>query len=300
MLSMDEIRPRLKEVKFAFYRLRKNPLSLLGIGIVLVFVVITIFAPLMASPNQPNPYKTPKVVSYEPLPPGREYWFGTSGLPGYSDIYYGVIWGTRISFMLAIVVVGLALLLGISIGSIAGYLGGNVDEILMRMTDVFFALPSLLLAMVLVSILGKGTMVVITALTIVWWPAYARLIRAEILRVKESLFVEAARVMGVGEFTILFKHVLPNSISPILVLASLDMGRVVLSTAALGFLGLGFDPGTAEWGILISEGRQWFLHGAWWITFFPGLAILTYVLGWNLLGDALRDILDPRTRRGVI
>jgi peptide/nickel transport system permease protein len=299
VLSKEELGPRLKEARFAIYRLKANPLSVLGIAIILSFVVIALLAPILASPNQPDPYKTPKVVSYQPLPPSQEHLFGTSGMPGYSDIYYGVIWGTRVSFMLAVVIVGLALSIGLTIGSVAGYLGGKIDEALMRGTDIFFALPSLLLAMVLISVIGRGTMVVVTALTIVWWPGFARLIRAEILRVKQSLFVEAARAMGISEYTILLKHVIPNAISPVLVLASLDMGRIVLSTAALGFLGVGFDPGTAEWGIIISEGRNWLLHGAWWITVFPGIAILAYVLGWNLLGDALRDILDPRTRRGM-
>ena len=299
MLSKEELRPRLKEARFALYRLKANPLSILGIGIIVFFVALAFLAPFVAPPNQPDPYKTPKVVSYQPLPPSPENPFGTSGMPGYSDIYYGVIWGTRISFMLAVVIVGLAVTIGILVGSVAGYLGGKVDEMLMRMTDIFFALPSLLLAMVLISVLGRGMMVVVTALIIVWWPGFARLIRAEILRVKESLYIEAARAMGIREYVILFRHVLPNSISPVLVLASLDMGRVVLSTAALGFLGLGFDPGTAEWGIIMSEGRNWLLHGAWWVTIFPGIAILAYVLGWNLLGDAFRDILDPRTRRGM-
>jgi len=296
----QNLSPRIKEAKFNIYRLKKNPLSLLGIGMIFFFIVQAIFAPLLAPPNRPDPFRVPTFFSTEPMPPSTEHPFGTTGPPGYYDVFYAVIWGTRISLRISFTVIISALIVGISLGGVAGLYGGKIEEVLMRITDIFLALPGLLLAMAIAAVLGRNIYNLINALIVVWWPVYARVIRAEILRVKSETFVEAARANGCSTGRIILRHILPNVIFPILIVASLDMGRVVLMAASLSFLGLGAQPGTAEWGLIISEGRNWMLRGMWWTTFFPGIAIFAFVLGWNFIGDAFRDILDPRVRRHMI
>ena len=281
--------------------LYSNPLSRIGLIIIAGFLVVAIAAPILASPNYPDPYKIPKAYSPEPLPPSREHPFGTSGPPGYYDIYYGVIWGTRISLRISLLVVGLAVTIGIVVGSISAYFGGVIDNILMRITEVFLSLPGLILAMAIASMMERNLQNMILALIVVWWPGYARIVRAEVLRVKNEPYVEAAKILGLSTPRIIARHILPNAFYTVLVVASMDLGLVVLVASGLGFLGLGAQPGTAEWGIMISEGRNWLLQGAWWPVFFPGLAIFLWVLGWSLLGDGLRDVLDPRTKkRGVL
>lgn len=292
--------PRIKEAKFNIYRLRKNPLSLLGIGIISFFIVQAIVAPVLAPPSKPDPFKVPTFFSHEPIPPNKEHPFGTSGPPGYYDVWYAVIWGTRISLRISITVIASALIIGVTLGGLAGLYGGKIDEVLMRVTDIFLALPGLLLAMAIASVLGRNIYNLTNAMILVWWPVYARVIRAEILRVRSETFVEAARANGCGTVRIIQRHILPNVIFPVIIVASMDMGRVVLMAASLSFLGLGAQPGTAEWGLIISEGRNWMLRGKWWTTFFPGLAIFGFVLGWNFIGDAFRDILDPRVRRHMV
>lgn len=277
--------------------LYSNPLSRLGLVIIAGFLLIAALAPLLAPPNTPDPYQIPKVFSSEPLPPSREHLFGTSGPPGYYDIYYGVVWGTRISLRISLMVVGLAVALGILVGSVSAYFGGIVDNILMRVTDVFLSLPGLILAMAIASMLERSLQNMILALVVVWWPGYARIVRAEVLRVRNEPYVEAAKILGLSTPRIIARHILPNSFYTLLVVASMDLGLVVLVASGLGFLGLGAQPGTAEWGIMISEGRNWLVQGAWWPVFFPGLAIFLWVLGWSLLGDGLRDVLDPRARK---
>jgi len=291
--------PRLKEWRFNLYRIRNNPLSLLGVGLILANVVLAAIAPMIVAPNRPNPFKIPKVVSTEPLPPSSEHPFGTSGPPGYYDIYYGVVWGTRLSLLISFTVITSALALGILVGAIAGLYGGIVDEVVMRITDVFLALPGLVLAMAVASVLGRTIMNLMLALVVTWWPGFARLIRSEVLKIKQETYVEAAKAVGAGTLNVMFRHVLPNAIFPVLITGSMQFGAVVMTASFLGFLGLGAEPGTAEWGMIISEGRNWMLQGAWWTTFFPGMAIFIYVLGWNLLGDAFRDILDPKLRRSA-
>jgi peptide/nickel transport system permease protein len=294
------LEPRLKEWRFNIYRIRNNPISLLGFGLIFFNVVLAAVAPILAAPNTPNPYKIPKIFSTEPMPPSSEHPFGTSGPSGYYDIYYGVVWGSRMSLSISFTVIFAALIIGVLIGTVSGMYGGVVDEVIMRITDVFFALPGLVLAMAVASVLGRTITNLMYALIITWWPGFARLIRGEVLKIKQETYVEASRSVGAGMLTIMFKHVLPNAIFPILIISSMQMGTVVMAATTLSFLGLGAEPGTAEWGAIISEGRNWMLQGAWWTTLFPGMAIFIYVLGWNLLGDAFRDILDPKLRRIII
>ncbi|MCD6083250.1 ABC transporter permease [Candidatus Aerophobetes bacterium] len=295
--------PRIKELKFSFSRIKESPLSLVGLFLILFFVIIAVLAPELAPPKYPhNPYRIPRYgYSAIPRPPSPEHPFGLT--EGQYDIYYGVIWGTRTAFRIGFIVVGSILVIGIVLGSISGYYGGIVDEIIMRVVDTFMSLPTLVLAMALVTALGRSLDNVMKALIIVGWPSYARLIRGDILTVREEGYVEAARAVGCSDLRVILKHVLPNAIYPLLIMASLDIGAMVLTAAALSFLGLGAPVGYADWGQMVSFARNWIVGPpdnplAYWYTItIPGLFILFFVLGWNLLGDAFRDILDPKLRR---
>ena len=291
----------MTELRFWLYQARKNPLSIIGIAIVLIFVIIAILAPVMAPPAEGHidSYQIPRDgYSPTPKPPSQEHKFGTT--QGQYDIFYGVMWGTRSAFKVGLLVIGMVLVIGILLGSIAGYFGGLVDEIIMRITDIFMAFPPLILAMAITVALGPSLNSVIIALTLVSWPIYTRLIRGDILAVREEDYVEAARGVGSSHLRIIARHILPNSIYPTLIMASLDIGAVVLSAAALSFLGLGAPEGYADWGQMIQFSRNWIVGppgnplAYWYTVTIPGLFILFFVLGWNLLGDAFRDILDPR------
>ncbi|MBE0478162.1 ABC transporter permease [Candidatus Aerophobetes bacterium] len=297
------IEPQIKELQFALGRIRKSPLSVIGLCIILVFVGIALLAPFICPPQHPHePYRIPRYgYSMTPSPPSWEHPFGRT--EGQYDIFYGVIWGTRTAFRIGFIVVGSILVIGIVAGSVSGYYGGIIDEIVMRIVDTFMSLPTLILAMALVTALGRNMDNVMLALIVVGWPAYARLMRGNILSVREQTYVEAARATGISDFGIIFKHVLPNAIYPLLIMASLDIGAMVLIAAALSFLGLGAPVGYADWGQMISFARNWIVGppgnplAYWYAVTIPGLFIVLFVLGWNLLGDAFRDILDPKIRR---
>ena len=298
--------PFLKELKFSLRRIGKSPLSVMGISIVLFFAAIALLAPVLAPPGHPSQAGDPYIIpresySSEPVPPNTEHPFGTA--EGQWDIYYGVVWGTRTAFRIGFLVVGGVLAISIIVGTIAGYYGGLIDEILMRVVDVVWAFPGLILAMAFVIAFGQSLDSVMLALVLVGWSSYARVIRAEILRVKQEDYVEAARAVGCSDLRVMIKHVLPNSIYPIVIMASLDIGSIVLSAAALSFLGLGAPQGYADWGQMISFSRNWIMgrpgnpYMYWFTYWIPGLFIFIFVLGWNLLGDAFRDIMDPTLRR---
>jgi peptide/nickel transport system permease protein len=213
-----------------------------------------------------------------------------------------LLYGARVSLKIGIVVVAIALLIGICLGLVSGCFGGWIDELIMRITDIFMSVPGLVLAMAftltvasVIQQVDKLTCTMI-ALSLIWWPSYARIIRGQALSVKELPYIEAARAIGAKNTRIIFKHILPNSLSPVIVAATMDIGRVILIGAGLSFIGVGAQPGTAEWGKLVAEGAS-FLTTAWWHFLFPGLAIFLAVLSFNLLGDGLRDILDPKMRR---
>lgn len=282
-------------------QLLQNKTSLVGIIFIALFALIALFAPILAKPqNKQDSYKMPQ-ASYEiePSAPSYEHILGTT--ENQYDLYYGLIWGTRLAFKISIIVVFFAVIIGILIGGIAGYNSGIIDEILMRFTDIIFAVPSMVLAMVIAALLGRGMLNMILALTVVAWPSYARLIRGEVLKIKELDYISSARVMGAGGFHIFFKHILPNALNPLIIMAGLDMGYIVLTASSLSFLGLGVPAGTADWGQLVALSRNWILgtYGnpfAYWYTLvFPGGALVLFVLSWNLIGDGLRDILDPKT-----
>lgn len=279
-----------------------NPVSILGLAIVITFVGVAAAAPWLAPcSGRTNPYEIPREgFSGIPLPPSDKHPFGTT--QGQYDIYYGVIWGTRTAFRVGLIVTSSVALLGVALGTIAGYFGGVVDEMIMRVVDVFMAFPYLVAAMAVAAILGKGLDKVMLAMVVFGWMPYARLIRSAVLSVKLNCYIEASRAIGLNDVRIILKHVLPNTIQPVFVMASMDIGSMVLWASTLSFLGLGGEPGYADWGQLISVARNWIIGPAgdpfryWYTVIYPGGAILFFVLGWNLLGDAFRDILDPRIR----
>ncbi len=281
--------------------LKRKPMSLIGFALIGFFVAVAVAAPVLAppEPGARDVYQIPQDgYSPDPVRPTPEHIFGTTEQQ--YDLYYGMVWGTRTAFRVALSVVTIALFIGILMGAAAGFYGGWVDEVIMRFTDVMLAFPDLVLAVVIVSVRGPGLGNVMIAVTVVSWPAYARLLRGEVLSLKERDFVAAARALGASDFRILFRHIIPNAIYPLLVVASLSMGRLVITAAALSFLGLGAPAGYADWGQLISLSRNWILGSSgnplefWHTVFIPGFTIFLFVLGWNLLGDAVRDILDPR------
>jgi peptide/nickel transport system permease protein len=290
--------------KYLLYKLRQNPLSIVGITIILIFIAIAILAPVIAPPKAGtiDPFQIPR-YGFSPIPqaPSAEHPFGLT--QGQYDIFYGIIWGTRSAFKVGILVIGSVVGIGIVLGSIAGYFGGIIDEIIMRIADIFLAFPPLILAMAITVALGPSLNSVILALITVSWPIYTRLLRGDILSVREEDYVQSAKGIGASPFRIIVRHILPNSIYPTLVMASLDIGAVVLSAAALSFLGLGAPEGYADWGQMIQFARNWIVGppgdplAYWYTVTIPGLFILFFVLGWNLLGDAFRDILDPRLGR---
>ncbi len=277
-----------------------RPTSLAGIILVLFFTVVAIAAPLLAPPPNPaEPFTIPRDgFRAEPKPPSEEHIFGTT--EGQYDVYYGIVWGTRTAFRVGLIVTGATLVIGLVIGSIAGYYGGILDDILMRIVEIVMAFPFLLAAITLAAVLrasvSTGIFAGMMALIAFGWPTYARLIRGDILSIKERDYVLAARAIGASDAYILFRYVIPNAIFPTLVVASMDIGSYVLSFAALSFLGLGAEPGYADWGQMISFARNWIpaLDRYSHIILYPGIAILLFVMGWNLIGDAFRDIIDPR------
>jgi peptide/nickel transport system permease protein len=294
--------PSLKESKFMLSRIRKSPLSTMGITIIMFYAAVAVLAPVLAPPVHTDPYIIPRERFFPtPQPPSERHPFGTA--EDQYDIYYGVIWGTRTAFRIGIWVVAASLAIGLALGCISGYYGSVLDELLMRFTDIIFAFPGLILAMAFVVALGPGLDNVLLALVLVGWPSYTRLIRGEILRIKQEDYVEAAKAVGCSDLRIIIRHILPNAVYPILIVATLDIGAIVLSAAALSFLGIGAPVGYADWGQMISFSQNWIFAtkaNPWqyWFTFIiPGVVIFTFVLGWNLLGDAFRDILDPTLRR---
>jgi len=280
--------------------LLKNPVSITGTALVVAFVVVAVFAPLIAPPPIPSePYQIPRQgFLSEPQPPAQGEPMGTT--QGQYDIFYGVVWGTRTAFKIGLIVTSLTFLIGGMVGAVSGYIGGWADEIIQRIVEIFLAFPFLLAALTLATILGakiqNGLITGMIALVVFGWPGYTRLIRGDILAVKNMDYVMAARVVGVPNWRILFRHIIPNSFYSLLVVASLDVGTNVLTFAALSFLGLGTSEGYADWGQLLSYARNWIptLNTHWWIVVFPGLALLLFVLAFNLIGDAFRDALDPR------
>ncbi|HEV2356492.1 MAG TPA: ABC transporter permease [bacterium] len=295
------LRPKVGETGWhrTLRRFRSNPLSVLGAVIVAFFVVVALLAPFLAHPTERNPYMIPHSgYASDPRPPSPGHPFGTT--EEQFDLFYGVVWGARTAFIVALSVVATAVAIALTLGSLSGFYGGPVDEAVMRVTDIFLAFPGLILTVVIVAVLGQSVRNAVIAIAVVEWPTYTRLLRGEFLRVRDMEYVQAARALGSRDLHTIARHVIPNTVYPLLILASLNMGGIVITFAALSFLGLGAPPGYADWGQLVSLSHNWIAGTAgdpftyWYTLIVPGLAIFLFVLGWNLLGDAFRDVFDPR------
>jgi peptide/nickel transport system permease protein len=261
--------------------------------VIILLLGMAAFAPLLAEPNTPSAYQMPRDWTATDAPPGSPgHALGTTADGG--DILYGVIWGSRMSVRLSITVVAVAVVIGVVVGSISSVVGGKVDELLMRIVDVFLSVPELIFPLAIAAVLGPSFTNIIIALAAVLWAKYARIIRSQILRVRESSYVEAATAIGDSPLRIYLKDILPNSVTPVVVQATLEMGHVVLLGATLSFIGLA-EAGLAEWGVLVADGHRGIAAGRWWTATFPGLMIFLWALAFNLVGDGLRDVLDPRT-----
>ena len=273
-----------------------NGTAVLGAVLLIGFIIVAIFAPQIAGKNEINPYQMTRAAwTSKPIAPSAEHPFGVIGG---RDIFYGVVWGTRTAFRLGLIIATFAALIGIVVGSISAYFGGWVDEILMRIVDIFLSIPFLVAAMVMTTILGKGLDKVIIALIVFGWMSTARLIRGNILQAREEQYVLAATALGQKDWKIILKHILPNTIFPVVIQMSMRIGSYVITAAGLSFLGVGAEAGYADWGTILSYSRNWMtmLDQSWFAIVFPGTAMVLFVLAWNLIGDALRDIFDPRMR----
>jgi peptide/nickel transport system permease protein len=269
--------------------LRRNPLLTAGGVLSLLVVIVAVLAPVLA------PYPADAGNATHPsatlLPPSGHHLFGTDQLG--RDVLSRVVYGTRISPLIAVLVLLSACVIGIPLGVAAGYFGGLIDDVIMRITDVFLAFPALLLALAFAAVLSPSVGNTTIAIAITWWPWYTRLIRGQAASVAGRQYVESARALGIPHWKILYRHVLPNSVTPLIVQASLDVGGVILTASALSFLGLGAQDPTPDWGLMVNQGQAYFTT-QWWLVTFPGLAILLTAAAFNLLGDGLRDVLDPR------
>ena len=318
----ERMKSVIRESKGIFDGFKRSPLSFLGVTMIIFFVVVALVAPLLAPPEpDQDPYISPfsgQNPYIYPLPsfPSSEHFFGT--LNGY-DIYYGCVWGTRTAFRIALLVIFIELVIGLSVGSIAGYFGGLIDELMMRLTDIFFAFPSILVAMLFIvalpaewslnlgslslSVTFSPLVKIAITMAIAGCPLYARLIRGEIIRVKSEDYVEAAKAVGCSGLRVMTRHILPNAVHPVLIMAFLDIGGIILFATTLSFLGFGPQEGYAEWGTMISNSRRFLFWSStepfkYIHTFlFPSLFLSAFISGWSFIGDTLRNVLDPMLRR---
>ncbi len=279
----------IKRYDFEIYLLRRNPVTLLGLGIIIFMTLVAIFGPSLA-PYEPLDVKP--AVRLEA--PSRDHWMGTDEYG--RDIFSRVIYATRTDLFIASSAVGIATLIGVFLGAVAGYFGKAVGEVIMRVLDVIQAFPAFILAMALAVALGSGTTTIIYVVAFIMISIFARLMRGEILSARERGYTEAARCMGASETEIIFKQLLPNCITPILVQFALSMSYAILDAAALSFIGLGVRPPLPEWGSMINAGVGYIASGQWWLSIFPGLVMAITILGFNLLADGMRDVFDPKLR----
>ena len=278
----------------AVWFFRRDKVAMVSLIFLSLVILLAVFAPLMTpfpeqGAGEPN-------ITEKLKPPNREHPLGTDKLG--RDLWARILFGARTSLMIGFTVTVLGAFIGTILGAIAGYFGGWIDEIIMRITDVFLAFPPLLLAIIMAAVLGPSITNTIIAITVTWWPWYTRIIRGQAISVRERNYIKAAIVIGVNDRTIIKRHLLPNIMTPVLVQATLDLGSAILVAASLSFIGLGTQPPAADWGVLVSEGRELLLSGRWWLSLYPGLAMFLTVTALNLMGDGVRDAADPRTRGG--
>lgn len=271
---------------------RRDKIAVVSLAVIVFMLILALFAPYLTpypneglgDPNLPNKL----------LPPSGEHWFGTDDVG--RDILARVIYGSRTAMVASFAIVIVAIGIGTTLGAFAGYFGGWTDEIIMRITDIFLAFPPLLLAITIASVLQPNLRNSILAVGLTWWPWYTRLVRAQAISIRERNYVRAARSMGVSDLAIIRRHILPNVLGPVMVQGTLDLGGALLTMAGLSFLGLGVQPPTADWGVMVNDGRAFVQSGRWWIGVFPGLAIFVTTLAFNLLGDGVQTATDPRIR----
>jgi peptide/nickel transport system permease protein len=296
VVSKDQDHPseRLahRRLRYTVRVILRDPLAFFSVLVIIALIILALFGPWIAP--YPEQGKGRTNVPDRFASPSAKYWLGADQLG--RDVLSRIIVGSSIALRVPMIVVILAVAVGAPLGALAGYVGGWLDNLIMRLTDLFLAFPSLLLAVAIVAALGPSLTNAMIAIAISWWPWYARLVRGVTLSLRERYFVEAARSIGVSNRTIVLRHILPNCVTPILVQATIDFGTVILAEGSLAFIGLGTQPPAPDWGLMVSQGRSYILD-QWWISTFPGLAIFVSVLAFNLLGDTLRDILDPRQYR---
>ena len=273
---------------------RRDRIAMLSLIFLLLVLLGALFAPLLTP--YPEQGRGDPNIAEKFQPPSMAHPLGTDALG--RDMWARLLFGARTSLTVGLAVVALSALIGTLLGALAGYFGGWIDEVIMRITDIFLAFPPLLLAIVVATALGPSLRNMVLAIALSWWPWSTRIVRGQAVTLRERNFVEAAHSMGVGDLTIIRRHILPNVLAPVGVQATLDLGAAILTAAGLSFLGLGTQPPTADWGVMVNEGRQYMLSGRWWIATFAGLAIFLTSMAFNLLGDGARDAADPRTRGG--
>ena len=288
---IESLKPKIYKIRTDIYLLSRNKLTFVSLVFIVLLVVLAILAPYIVP--YPKHISDAANVAFKLTAPCQEYLFGTDELG--RDIFSRIIYGTRISLLASVFAVALAMLIGITLGAIAGALGGIVDDIIMMICDIFLSFPSLLLAIVIAAFAGPSLRNALIAIAISWWPWYARIVRGQAISLKERQFVKAARALGNVQSKIIFQHIVPNCMGPVIVQATMDLGGIILTLASLSFLGLGAQAPTPEWGLMINTSKTYFMN-AWWYSVFPGLAIFVTVLAFNLIGDGLREIMDPRTR----
>ncbi len=286
---------RFKELNMMLRAFQRDPLAVVSLVVIVLFVLGAILAPVL-TPYASQGLGEPNVLE-KFVPPSRAHPLGTDYLG--RDVLARILYGGRSSLSVGLLVVIVASMIGVPLGAVAGYYGGWIDDLLMRITDIFLAFPPLLLAIAIASALGASFTNTMIAIAITWWPWYARLVRAQTLSLREEYFIEAARSIGVSDISIIMRHILPNVMTPVLVQATMDVGSAILTAAALSFIGLGIQPPAPDWGKMISTGRIYFIERPWFAGS-AGAAIFLVTLAFNLLGDAVRDVADPRTRRSIM
>jgi len=280
------VQARAQRAYVGWLSFRRNPIAMAGLIIIAILILMAVLAPVITSSDGATPSLADRLQA-----PSAAHWLGTDELG--RDIYDRIVWGSRITLYIVALVAVIVVPVGLVIGTVAGYVGGVVDQVLMRVTDIFLAFPRLILALAFVAVLGAGLENAVLAIALTTWSPFARIARAEALTIRNSEFILAARVQGVSTVGILVRHITPLCMSSVIVRLTLDMAGIILTAAGLGFLGLGAQPPTPEWGAMISLGRQYLLD-QWWVPTIPGIAIFVVSLGFNLLGDGLRDVLDPK------
>jgi peptide/nickel transport system permease protein len=282
--------PAIKELKFAGHLLIQNKVVLTGTVIAVAVLVTAVFGSVVVPPSVSTNINLPTRL----MPPSSQHWLGTDDYG--RDLLKVIVLSTQLDVAAMLVIVGSDLLIGVTLGAFSGFIGGKLDEAMMRVTDIFFSIPGLILALAVAAALGRGLTNLIVAIIVVGWPGYTRILRGQVLAEKERLYVDALRGLGIGRVRIILRHIIPNTIYPVLVQATLDLGGVILTFAGLSFLGFGASALTPELGRLITAG-QTYIFQAPWLVAFPGLTILIISLAFNLMGDGIRDVLDPRLRR---